>query len=195
MYTMRNSVIIGIIIVAVLGTSSFAIKTIQRTQSQSEPTQTLTKVVAPTQEPSYSIEIKSPPTLNSYGFTYTATLKNILVTPFVTNFGLSECNFDDGSENKYSGMLSDNNIFQKAILPNESREFTAKDVTVNISGLEHTTEGLRKCSYNERGENVCELINDLKIIDCTGYISTDGKGAGGVYGGSGGQFPVKVVFP
>lgn len=192
MYTMRNSVIIGIIIVAVLGTSSFAIKTMQRTPSQPKPTQALTQTVAPTQKSSYSVEIKSPPTLNSYGFTYKVTLKNILVTPFVTNFGFSECNFDDGSGNKYSGMLSDNNVFDRAILPNESREFTAKNVTINISGLEHTAEGLQKCSYNEKGENVCKLINNLKIIDCMGYVSSNGQGVGGSYGG---QLPTKVMFP
>lgn len=192
MNTVKNFVIIGILIVAVLSLAGFTVKTMQTTQPRSPLTPVLTQIALPTQEPPYSVEIKSPPTLNSYGFTYKATLKNISVTPFVTNFGFSECNFSDGNGNKYSGILSNNNVFEKAILPDESREFTAKDVTVNISGLEHTTEGPRKCSYNEKGDNVCKLINDLKIIDCMGYVSSNGQGVGGSYRG---QFPIKVKFP
>ncbi|MCJ7804273.1 hypothetical protein MUP35_00865, partial [Patescibacteria group bacterium] len=139
----------------------------QKTQLQPSP------IPTPTQESLYSVEIKSPPTLNSYGFTYKATLKNILVTPFITNFGFFECNFADENGNKYSGMLFDGNTFEKAILPNESIEFTVKDVRTDISGMKHGVEGFQKCSYNEKGENDCKLVNDLKIVDCIGYISTD----------------------
>jgi len=215
---MRNPVIIGVLIAVVLGTVGLVVKdkinnqketTVmlgekqeQKNQLQPSSALTPTQIISTAsnekgnkQELPYSIEIKSPPTFNFYGVTYKATLKNILVKPFITNFGFSECNFSDGNGNNYSGMISDGNAFEKAILPNESREFTAKDVSVNISGLEHTTEGLRKCSYNEKGENVCKLINDLKLIDCIGYISTDGKGAGGSFGGTGGQLPINVMFP
>ncbi|MDD3679524.1 MAG: hypothetical protein PHX72_01540 [Candidatus Shapirobacteria bacterium] len=213
---MRNLVIPVAIITLVLATGGFIVKNritnpksanqilgeSQEQVTQPSPTPTPTQTISTTlndgdkkQESPYSIEIKSPPTYNSYGFTYTATLKNFLVRPYITNFGFFECNFKDENENKYSGMIADQYSFDKAVFPNESKEFTVKDVNVNISGLEHTTAGLRKCSYNEKGENVCKPINELRIIDCTGYISTDGKGAGGGYGGNGGQFPVNITFP
>jgi len=143
------------------------------------------------QNPLYAIEIKTTPTLNHYGFTYKATLKNIDVQPFITNFGFNECNFRDSDGSEYSGSMSDNNVFEKAILPDELREFVAKDVTTNISGFDHTLEGLKKCSYNEKGENSCRLMNDLQIIDCVGYISTEGKSVGSYDG----QSPIKVIFP
>lgn len=214
---MRNPVIIGVLIAVVLVAAGLVVKdkinnqneiTVtlgekqeQKNQLQPSSALTPTQIISTTsnekengQETPYSVEIKSTPTYNFYGFTYKVTLKNILVKPFITNFGFSECNFSDGNGNKYSGMISDGNAFEKAILPNESREFTVKDVNINISGLEHISEGLRKCSYNEKGENVCKLINDLKLIDCIGYISTDGKGAGGSFGGTG-DLPINVMFP
>jgi hypothetical protein len=152
-------------------------------------------ISTPTEKPLYFVEIESTPTLNSYGFTYKAILKNILVKPFITHFGFYECNFIDKGGNRYPGMLFDTNTFQKAILPNASKEFTANDVRADISGFEHNTEGFQKCAYDETGKYICKLINDFKIIDCTGYISTDEKGAGGAHGGTGGQFPIKVTFP
>lgn len=203
---MRKPVIIGIITVVILGIGGFVIRdrnsgektNMEPGEKQEQKTQQLGKPLE-SQEVLYVeinyVERETPSMVNPYGFTYKATLKNILVTPFITNFGVFECNFKDGDGNKYSGTIFDNNTFEKAILPNESREFTAKDLNVNISGLQNTIEGLRKCSYNEKGENNCRTINDLQIIDCMGYISTDGKNAGGNDGGNGGQFPTKVTFP
>jgi len=205
---MRNFTKIGIVAVLILVTGGFVVKDKIKestdpkvlTEDLKKETQILpsstpmpSQVVSITpnkiQDPSYSIEIKTHPTLNSYGFTYTATLKNILVTPYITNFGFFECNFSDGNGDKYSGTIYDQNTFEKAIFPKESREFTAKDLNIGISGLDNTTEGLQKCSYNEKGEKVCELINNLKIIDCMGYISTNGRS---VEHGSGG---LKIIFP
>lgn len=203
---MRKPVIIGIITVVILGIGGFILRdringekaNIEPGEKQKQKTQQLGESLQP-QEALYVeinyVERETPSMLNPCGFTYKATLKNILVTPFITNFGFFECNFKDGDGNKYSGTIYDNNTFEKAILPNESREFTAKDVNVNISELQNTREGLKKCSYNEKGENICKLVDDLKIIDCIGYISTDGKNAGGNDGGNGGQFPTKVMFP
>jgi len=203
---MKNLVIIGVIVGIVLVASGFVVTNGMKNQNvtdamleekqkqQIELQPSLTP--APTQEPLYSVEIDSFPTFNSYGFTYKATLKNMHATPFITNFGFYECNFRDSDGNKYSGSMSDNNVFEKAILPNESREFVAKDINVNISEIGRTTEGFQKCSYNEKGENVCKSINDIQIIDCIGYISTDGKRAGGAHGGAvASQFPIKIVFP
>ena len=87
-------------------------------------------------EPQYSVEIKEPPTLNYLGFTIQATIKNISVKPYITNFGFYECNFIDGKNNKYSGNhISTETIFNPAILPDKSQDFVIKDATINIQGL------------------------------------------------------------
>jgi len=143
-------------------------------------------------EPQYSVEIKEPPTLNYLGFTIQATIKNISVKPYITNFGFYECNFIDGKNNKYSGNhISTETIFNPAILPDKSQDFVIKDATINIQGLKNTIEGLEKCLYDDKGNNQCNLITNLKIIDCIGYITTDGKQASNAWGGN----AIKVEFP
>ena len=199
---MRKSIIIGIIVIIALGTGFIINKRIndekitgvkfegkleQKNQFQLSPTLP--------QGPFYSVEIKSSPTynLNSYYFTYKAIIKNTLVTPFITSFGFRECNFSDENENKYSGYLSgDENSFEKAIFPNESREFISNDVYMYLRDFKKINGGFQKCSYNEKGENVCKLIKVLKVINCTGQISTDGRDAGAGYEP---QFNIEITFP
>lgn len=139
----------------------------------------------------YSIEIKETPTLNYLGFSFKGTIKNISVKPYITNFSFFECNFIDDKNNKYSGSLYTETVFNQAILPDKSQDFIIKDANVNIQELDNTLEGLKKCFYDDKGENQCNLITNLKIIDCIGYITTDGKQAATGWG----KNPINVGFP
>lgn len=143
-------------------------------------------------EPQYSVEIKETPALNYLGFTFKATIKNISVKPYITNFGFFECNFVDSKNNVYSGHLPTGTAFNQAVLPNKSQDFVIKDVNVNIPSLDNTLEGLKKCSYDDKGKNQCNLITNLKIIDCIGYITTDGEQPSR---DSLNENPIKVTFP
>lgn len=145
-------------------------------------------------EPGYSVMINKAPALiydlqKSWIYSYEAIIKNISVKPFITNFEFGECNFKDEKNNKYTGTLIDNNMFEKAIFPNESRTFSAKDINIGIiRGLPYSDKGFKKCSYNNKGDYVCEFLKNIKITDCTGIISTDGKNFNKVNS-------IKVIFP
>lgn len=141
-------------------------------------------------KPEYYVTINSVPILSTLGFTFGITIKNISVEPYITNFGFGTCNFSDGGNN-YSGSLNNEFVLDKAVLPNESGDFIANDVNVSINGFERTGDGFRKCRYDDKGNRQCNLISKLKIIDCAGYVTTDGKQAS--YGW--GNFPINIEFP
>jgi len=142
----------------------------------------------------YSVIINRSPLLThdlqkGWIYSYEATIKNTSVKPFITNFEFGECNFKDEKNNMYSGILADNNMFEKAILPNESKTFLAKNINIGIiRGLPYSEEGFKKCSYDSKGNYICEFLKNIKITDCMGLISTDGKSFDK-------NKSVKVVFP
>lgn len=139
----------------------------------------------------YLVKINGVPAHKSLGFTYDATITNISVEPYITNFSLYECNFIDYKNNKYSGSLMDNNVFSKAIKINESINFIAKDVNVTIPGVDNMADGLRKCFYDKNSDKVCEYIKGLKLVDCKGYISTNSKNSSNGWG----EYPIEIQFP
>lgn len=197
---MNRLLITAIIITAVFSsliTYTFTKKFVESNKSKTNQSlKRINKVASsptPTEKPipKYSITINDKPTLNNYGFTFNATIKNISAKPFITNLGFDKCNFIDGKNNKYPGSLSGDVIFKKAVLPDESQDFIFKDTSANVLGLGHTVDGLQKCSYDDKGINKCEIVNDLKIVNCVGYITTDGKQASNEWGGN----PIKVEFP
>lgn len=100
-------------------------------------------------------------------------------------------NFIDGENNNYAGSIYAETTFNQAVLPDKSQDFLAKDAGIYIQGMDNTLEGLKKCSYDDKGKNQCSLITNLKIIDCIGYITTDGKQASNAWGGN----AIKVEFP
>ncbi|MFH1407512.1 MAG: hypothetical protein ABIG91_00520 [Patescibacteria group bacterium] len=142
--------------------------------------------------PQYSVVIKSTPTFDSYGFvTFETTIKNIAVMPYITNFGLYDCNFVDSKNNKYSGSFDTGIAFNQAIFPDKSQDFVVKDAGIGVSGLDNTTEGLKKCFYEDKGYKKCELVDDLTIVDCMGYVTSNGKQASNGWG----ENPIKITFP
>lgn len=141
--------------------------------------------------PQYSITIKETPTLNYLGFTFKVVIKNISVKPYITNFGIYECNFIDSENNNYAGSIYAETAFSQAVFPDKSQDFLIKDAGIHIQGIDETLEGLKKCSYDDSGKKQCNLIANLKIIDCIGYIATDGKQTSARWG----ENSIAVEFP
>lgn len=152
--------------------------------------------ITPTLAPKYSVTIVRPPVPSAHGFSFEAIVRNISVSPYITNFSFYECDFMDKNNKTYKGSVMDEKVFDKAILPGESATVTFNDVNTTIRSLERhdytsVNETWRECAYDEKGQNICKNIEGMEITNCTAYTSSSKKQAGNGWG----ENPVKVDFP
>lgn len=170
------------------------IKKLQNTNTvQQKDLLTLTPTLSAT--PKYSVIIKSAPVHSIHGFSFEATVENVSVSPYITNFSFYECDFVDNNGKTYKGSLMDEKVMDKAILPGASTTLMFNDANATIKNLErkdYTTadKAWQECVYDEKGQNVCKYIGGIKITDCTAYISSAKKQAGNGWG----EYPIKVNF-
>lgn len=160
------------------------------------PTQTTT-IPTPTQKivPKYSVTVARSPVRSTHGFSFEVVVKNISITPYITNFAFYECNFIDKTNRVFKGSLMEEKLLDKAILPGESQTIIFNDTNTTINGLEgHDDLPIRawsECAYDEKGQNSCKNVEGIKITSCIAYISNAKKQASNGWG----ENPLKIVFP
>ena len=134
--------------------------------------------------------------INFTGEVFEALVKNISISPYITNFAFYECDFTDDTNKFYKGSLMDEKILDKAILPGESATIIFNDANTSIKNLERSdysqvNKMWRECAYDEKGQNSCRNIEGVKITSCTARISSVKKQASNGWG----ENPIKVDFP
>lgn len=146
----------------------------------------------------YNVTILTPPNRKSDdppgGMKFEVKLKNLNVTPFITNLGICGCTLSDLKGKTYRTEFSGEGRLKKALLPGEEaslnffstfshREFV-KNGEVECRG-ENTldfimldwSKNIVKCIYNQSGECACEDLGPMHVVNCDFSISTDGKQA------------------
>lgn len=131
-------------------------------------------------------------------------LKNLNVTPFITNLGTDSCTLTDSRGKKYSASFTGERKLEKALLPGEEISTSIFRGRLEVSLLQWgevvcDKEGVKtnnwrdneiKCIYDDSGKCTCEDIGPLKVDDCTFRISTDGKQASSGWG----KYPLTVTM-
>lgn len=193
----KNILLITILIILLIGGVYLKSKnnsTINKQVLTPTPTTTLP---TPTKKivPKYSVTVTRSPVRSTHGFSFEVVVKNISITPYITNFAFYECSFIDKTNRVFKGSLMEEKLLNKAILPEESQTIIFNDTNTTINGLEgHDDLPIRawsKCAYDEKGQNSCKNIEEIKITSCIAYISNVKKQASNGWG----ENPLKVVFP
>jgi hypothetical protein len=134
-------------------------------------------------------------------------LKNLNITPFITNLGTDKCILSDKLGRQYQADLISEVQLKKALL-------TGEEVSVKIDGAlyinvlqegetscqkegsgvidwVHNNDWVKnavKCVYSPSGECTCEDIDPLSVNECTFRVTSDGKQASNGWG----QYPLVV---
>lgn len=137
----------------------------------------------------YKVDVVSSSNVQ-HDVTFELKITNISVLPMITNFSFYECNYVDGNGTEFKGNLMTETALEKAILPNESQTVSITGLP-NLNGYDRKNSGFEKCSFQEDGNKSCDIVSNLKIRDCTAYITTDGKQSSNGWGSD----PIKVSFP
>jgi len=152
----------------------------------------------------YSIILESVPSINANEVSLKIKLKNLSVTPFITNLGTDSCTITDSKGRKHLAEFTSETKLKKALLPGEESSIDIVRQRLRASFLQEgevacSKEGIDpsslinnevKCIFNNSGECICEDISTLKINDCIFRITTDGKLASNNWG----QYPLTVTI-
>lgn len=108
----------------------------------------------------YLVSVTNPPVFRNGGFSFTTTVKNISVKPFLTKLSLSNCIFTDNNQNTYK-RSGDDRTLDKALLLGETTNIDFN----NIGDMWH------ECHYDNSGNQVCISAKDTKLTSCQVRIS------------------------
>ena len=108
----------------------------------------------------YLVSVTNPPVLRNGGFSFTTTVKNISVKPFLTKLSLSNCIFIDNNQNIYKKSSGDRTL-DKALLPGK---------TTNID-FDSVGDMWHECHYDNSGNKVCISAKDTRLTNCQVSIS------------------------
>ncbi len=196
------AIIAGLLVVGSVG--YFGIKQYQNHQTRNEEKQQevqddIIESEGPTEisgDGFYSIILESAPIINAGEVNLKIKLKNLSVTPFITNLGSDSCTITDSKGIKHLAEFTSETKLKKALLPGEESSIDIVRQRLRTSYLQEgevacSKEGIDpsslinnevKCIFNNSGECVCENISILKINDCIFRITTDGKQASSGWG-------------
>lgn len=108
----------------------------------------------------YLVSVANPPVLRNGGFSFTTTVKNISVKPFLTKLSLSNCVFTDNNQNTYK-KSGDDKTLDKALLIGK---------TTNID-FDSVGDMWHECHYDNSGNQVCISAKDTRLTSCQVSIS------------------------
>ncbi len=161
--------------------------------TSSDPAITIETQPAQIEEPKYTIDISSVSEVitRPHSITYKATITNISVEPYITNFAFYKCQLEDEEGVTHEGRLMTETTFDQAIMPGKSQSITVND-PISVSGFQSNRDsGFEKCEYKADGIKQCKTLSTLKVQSCTAYITTDGSQASNEWG----DYPTEAVFP
>lgn len=200
------AIIVGLLVVG--GAGYFSVKQYQNTQAGKEekqqgPQNSAIESEGPKEvsgDRLYSITLESSPNRNAGEMSLSVRLKNLSVTPFITNLGTDSCTLTDSKGRRYPAEFMSESKLKKALLPGKETSINIVRQLLSVSLLQKgevacdnpndgPNDGI-KCIYNNLGECVCENLGDLKINDCIFRITTDGKIASNNWG----KYPLTVTI-
>jgi len=123
--------------------------------------------------------------------TFSVEIKNLSVSPFITNVGLNNCQIQDSLGNVYNASTYGNEIqLEKALPMGESTTITFKNVGLDPELVGESEVGCRpknhkkleKCIYSAQGDCDCTPLGNVILTQCEVAISNNSTQASNGWG-------------